>query len=80
MSGSLFFYMTLGLVVILNIVAIIVWFTYFSLRKICETTESPSYCYVFVCSDQTPATRIDGAGNVVQSGKRVLNPNLFDES
>ena len=80
MSGSFFFYGTLGLVIILNIVAIVLWFSFFSSRKTCETTESPTYCFVFVCGDNTPATRIDGSGNMVQSGQGVLDPNLFVEN
>ncbi len=77
MTGPYIFYLILGLVVILNIVAIIVWLNIFSSRKACESNESPIYCYTFVCPSGDPATRINSAGNTVKSGKGVLDPNLF---
>ncbi len=79
MSGSTFFALTLGFVVLLNIIAIIIWFSYYSARKSCEANESPNYCYIYVCPNGTPATRISASGDIMQSGQGqdILDPSLY---
>nr|QBK93962.1 MAG: membrane protein [Pithovirus LCPAC406] len=79
MHNAHVFWIILALVIILIIAAIVVWQTAFSTRKKCEMNESPVYCYVYVCPLGEPATRLDGNGNIVQSGQGILDPNLFKE-
>ena len=79
MHNTHVFWIIFALVVILNVVAILLWLSALSSRKKCEMNESPIYCYVFVCPNGSPATRLDGNGNIVKSGQGILDPNLFRE-